>query len=71
MTKRTYPSASEDISVAADLEDLVQDKRAGWRASGAKARRRQRRYKNLLTNQLIKSAPNAGDDEQPLQDDVI
>ena len=71
MTKRTYPSDAEDVSVAADLEDLVQDKRAGWRASGAKARRRQRRYKNMLTNQLIKSGATMGDDNQPDQDDEI
>lgn len=55
MGKRTTPSDAIAIVDAADLEDLVQDKRAGWRASGAKARRRQRRYKNLLTHQLIKT----------------
>jgi hypothetical protein len=54
MTKRTSPTDAAKISVAADLEDLVQDKREGWRASGAKARRRQRRYKALLTQQLLK-----------------
>ncbi len=70
MAKRTYPSDAENISIAADLEDVVQDKRAGWRASGAKARRRQRRYKNMLTNQLVKSAADAGDDGQPDQDDM-
>jgi len=51
--------------VAADLEDLVQDKREGWRASGAKARRRQRRYKALLTQQLLKLGPTTTDDEAP------
>ncbi|WP_368066582.1 hypothetical protein [Hyphomonas sp.] len=57
MTKRTSPSDARNISSAADLEDLVEDKRADRRASGAKARRRQRRYKTLLTQQLIKFEP--------------
>lgn len=69
MTKRTSPSDARKISVAADLEDLVQDKREGWRASGAKARRRQRRYKALLTQQLLKSGQSAAA-EAALDDDV-
>lgn len=32
-----------------DLTDCVSDKRSGWRATRAKARRRQRRYMNRLT----------------------
>jgi hypothetical protein len=59
MTKRTSPIDAGKISVAADLETLVQDKREGWRASGAKARRRQRRYKALLTQQLLRLGPSA------------
>lgn len=54
MSKRTTPTDADKIAVAADLEELVQDKREGWRASGAKARRRQRRYKSLLTQHLLK-----------------
>ena len=69
MPKRTSPSDAEKISVAADLEELVQDKREGWRASGAKARRRQRRYKALLTQQLLKLGPTAAG-EVSLDDDV-
>jgi hypothetical protein len=69
MTKRTSPTDAGKISVAADLEDLVQDKREGWRASGAKARRRQRRYKALLTQQLLKLGPTATD-EAALDDDA-
>lgn len=65
MPKRTYPKDAARIDQAADLEDIVQDKRADWRATGAKARRRQRRYKNLLTHQLLK----AGGDLQ--QDDTV
>lgn len=69
MTKRTSPTDADKISVAADLEELVQDKREGWRASGAKARRRQRRYKSLLTQQLLKLGP-AGTDDAVLDDDA-
>ncbi len=61
MAKRTSPRDAKKISVAADLEDLVQDKREGWRASGDKARRRQRRYKALLTQQLLRMGPNDPD----------
>ena len=42
------------IEQAADLEEIVKDKRAVWRATGAKARRRQGRYKALLVQQLVK-----------------
>jgi hypothetical protein len=59
MTKCTSPIDAGKISVAADLETLVQDKREGWRASGAKARRRQRRYKALLTQHLPRLGPSA------------
>jgi hypothetical protein len=69
MTKRTSPTDAGKIAVAADLEELVQDKREGWRASGAKARRRQRRYKALLTQQLLKLGPTAVG-EAPLDDDA-
>lgn len=54
MPKRTYTKDAEQIEEAADLEDIVKDKRSGWRATGAKARRRQRRYKALLVQQLLK-----------------
>lgn len=54
MSKRTSPADAQHINSAQDLEVLVEDKRASWRATGKKARRRQRRYKNLLTQQLLK-----------------
>ena len=63
MTKRTSPSDASRITVAEDLEEIVTDKREGWRASDAKARRRQRRYKRLLTQQLVKLVPGEVDDE--------
>ena len=54
MPKRTSPNDASRITVASDFEEVVTDKREGWRASDAKARRRQRRYKRLLTQELIK-----------------
>ncbi|MEM6385461.1 MAG: hypothetical protein AAF718_04405 [Pseudomonadota bacterium] len=52
MPKRTSPNEAKNVVDAKDLEDLVHDKREGWRANGAKARRRQRRYKKLLISQI-------------------
>jgi hypothetical protein len=63
MPKRTSPSDAERIETADDLELIVQDKREGWRANSTKARRRQRRYKNLLTQQLVRLGPAALEDE--------
>jgi hypothetical protein len=54
MGKRTKPSDAEHIVEADDLQTIVKDKREGWRANGATARRRQRRYSELLTRQLIR-----------------
>ncbi|TVS01837.1 MAG: hypothetical protein EA407_11065 [Rhodobacteraceae bacterium] len=58
MRKRTTPKDAKLIEEAEDLEYLVEDKRAVWRADGARARRRQRRYKNLLTRQLVSQGPD-------------
>lgn len=52
MTKRTSLSDIVHINDADDLETVVKDKRQQWRANNAKARRRQRRYKNKLTQAL-------------------
>ena len=54
MTRRTYEADAEHIETVDDLDDLVQDKREGWRANSSKARRRQRRYKKRLTNELLR-----------------
>ena len=54
MTRRTYEADAEHIETADDLDDLVHDKREGWRANSSKARRRQRRYKKRLTNELLR-----------------
>jgi hypothetical protein len=64
MPKRTSPSDAERVIVADDLQRIVQDKREGWRANGAKARQRQRRYEKLLTRQLagIRSGTLTDDD---------
>ncbi|MEM0987225.1 MAG: hypothetical protein AAGJ32_13340 [Pseudomonadota bacterium] len=52
MAKRTSKSDARRVFDAEDLEDVVRDKREGWRASGAKARRRQRRYKKFVLSQI-------------------
>ena len=44
--------------IADDLETLASDKRLGWRASPSKARRRQRRYKNRMINEILKIERN-------------
>lgn len=62
MTKRTSPNDGRNVIDADDLEMLVKDKREGWRASGAKARRRQRRYKKLLISRIPLDAEDAGND---------
>ena len=67
MPKRTDPRDASQIVDADDLEDVVQDKRAGWRANPAKSRRRQRRYKSLLTRALVRGALSDDDDERTVQ----
>jgi len=54
MPKRTSPKDATRIETAEDLEEIVTDKREGWRASAAKARRRQRRYKKRLTQEVAR-----------------
>ena len=52
MARRTCESDGLIIETADDVEELVSDKRQGWRANAAKVRRRQRRYKKQLTNEI-------------------
>jgi len=54
MAKRTSITDADQVDAADDLEHVVRDKREAWRAGGAKARRRQRRYKKLLTRHLVR-----------------
>jgi len=56
--KRTYEKNAFQVETAEDLETLVSDKRLGWRASPSKARRRQRRYKNRIINEIYKIERN-------------
>ncbi len=74
MGKRTSPKDAEQIEEAADLELIVQDKRVPWRATDAKARRRQRRYKKLLTQEILKlgvsGASEHPDDDQTDENDT-
>ena len=53
MPKRTSLLDAQEVEYADDLDNIVSDKRAGWRANAAKARRRQRRYKRMLTTELL------------------
>ena len=48
MAQRTYESDGLNVETADDVDELVADKRQGWSANAAKARRRQRRYKKRL-----------------------
>ena len=52
MARRTYESDGLNVETADDVDELVADKRQGWRANAAKARRRQRRDKKRLTNEI-------------------
>jgi len=52
MPRRTHLEDIAHVNDADDLETIVKDKREQWRANNAKARRRQRRYKNKLTQAL-------------------
>ena len=55
MARRTYENDGQKVEFAMDVDDLVSDKSAGWRADPARARRRQRRYKKRLTDELLYS----------------
>ena len=54
MARRTREADAELVETVDDLEELVQDKRQNRRANSVKARRRQRRYKNRLTQELLR-----------------
>lgn len=54
MSRRTYEIDVKQLETAEDLDQLVQDKREGTRASSNKARRRQRMYKKRLINKLLR-----------------
>ena len=52
MSRRTYETDGTRATLADDLDELVIYKRQGWRATPAKARRRQRIYGKRLTKEL-------------------
>ena len=64
MARRTREADAELVETADDLEELVQDKRQNWSTNLSKARRRQRRYKNRLTQELMRM-----DIEHPKEND--
>ena len=53
MPRRTYEKSGRTIEKASDLDEAVKDKRAEWRASPSKERRRKRRYEKRLTKELL------------------
>ncbi|MEM8869629.1 MAG: hypothetical protein AAGB10_19210 [Pseudomonadota bacterium] len=61
MPKRTSLKDAKRVETADDLDDVVQDKREGWRATAAKARRRQRRYTKRMTNEIARLAQEGVD----------
>ncbi|MGF1508912.1 MAG: hypothetical protein ACFB9M_05335 [Myxococcota bacterium] len=64
VARRTRPSDAQYVSQADDLEHVVKDKRASWRADASRARRRNRRYQRRLTEHLVHDEPLvAADDE--------
>jgi len=54
MVRRTCEADAVKIEDVDGLDDLVADKREAWRATSNKARRRQRRYTQRLTNRLVR-----------------
>ena len=58
MTRRTYEKDAQNIEFADDLNKIIKDKRVCWRANSSKARRRQRRYENRLTKELLEIGNN-------------
>ncbi|MEL6348828.1 MAG: hypothetical protein AAFV53_37335 [Myxococcota bacterium] len=62
MPKRTRPKDTNNDLRAEDLDNVVQDKRAAWRADAARARRRNRRYQRMITDHLLHVA-SAGDED--------
>ena len=55
MSRRTYETDGHRIEVVEDLDALVSDKRERWRATPARARRRQRRYGKRLTKTILRA----------------
>jgi len=63
MSKRTSPKDAVNVIFADDIDDIVVDKRNQWRANAAKARRRQRRYKRLITKEIFQDAQQQFENE--------
>jgi len=60
VARRTRTDDAAEIEQANDLETLVRDKRAAWRANAAKGRRRNRRYQRRLTHAIRRWDGTAG-----------
>lgn len=53
MPRRTRPKDVEQTLHADEVDAIVKDKRASWRADAARARRRNRRYQRQITEHLL------------------
>lgn len=62
MPKRTSLKDAKRVHSADDLDEVVQDKREGWRATAPKARRRQRRYTKRMTLEIARLAQDDAHD---------
>ena len=56
MPKRMSLNDAKRVEIADDLDDVVCDKLEGWRATAAKARRRQRRYMKRNSDEIARLA---------------
>ena len=54
MPKRMSLNDAKRVEIADDLDDVVCDKLEGWRATAAKARRRQRRYTKRKIDEITR-----------------
>jgi hypothetical protein len=68
MTKRTSIKDAKRVDNASDIEEVVSDKRQGWRANAATARRRQRRYKKRLVDELASLTQESESEFDPESD---
>ena len=70
MPKRTSLKDAKRIERADDVDDYVQDKRESWRATAAKARRRQRRYSKRMIDEITRLAQDDALSDNEYDDEV-
>ena len=69
MPKRSSLKDAKRIEDADDLDAYIQDKREGWRATAAKARRRQRRYSKRMINEIARLAQDGAFSDDVFDDE--